>query len=580
MLNLENFLSGEVEFNLENLQKYIKNVEDINAKNNSGVTLLHYACEQKSSFELIKYLIDNKADLNAKDNNDVTPFMYFCSLYPFSCENFQYLVDNHADFKAIAKNNYSIAHIVCSNTSVSYEFIKYLVENKIDFNAVIEDDGDAPVHLLCSNPSVSDKIIKYLFDIHVDFELVNSKGMTPVENLMENPKVSFEIFKLLVENGKIDIIESSKETRRQINSLCENAHVTLENLQWLSEKIDLQKNSNTYGNISNIFSFVDCLCQNPSISLECIQYLIKCEVEFNNKKNDGKTALHYLCSNRSISLEIIQCLVENKIMNLYKKISLSNFFTDYRKDDTTYGHVLFKNPYLSPEIAKYLIENNRTNLTEIERRELILNKILKEEFFSDKEDLKLAIKLFKKPEVFSAEMSYTICSSFAINDDRILPRKRQYDYNLLQWLCLTCKNADAIECIAACYGENLYDVLKLEDSFGRNCLQLAVLNECSSLRVVKFLIDQGTLHDFQDNDKQTALHHACSNKNINLDIIEFLINKGCDLNQKDKIGKTPLDYISKENQFCVETIKDYAYEKQTLMSDNDNDKISTLRGFK
>jgi ankyrin repeat protein len=47
-----------------------------------------------------------------------------------------------------------------------------------------------------------------------------------------------------------------------------------------------------------------------------------------------------------------------------------------------------------------------------------------------------------------------------------------------------------------------------------------------------------SLHSFQDNDGRTPLHIACERNNE--DIVEFLLQKGFDRNDRDKDGRTPL----------------------------------------
>ena len=49
---------------------------NINSKNNSQKTILHFATEEK--FEIIPFLLENKSDPNIKDESSNTPFFLYC----------------------------------------------------------------------------------------------------------------------------------------------------------------------------------------------------------------------------------------------------------------------------------------------------------------------------------------------------------------------------------------------------------------------------------------------------------------------------------------------------------------------
>ncbi len=59
---------------LEKIQELLDNGEDINSRNESGETALHWLVYH-STTDVMQFLIERKADVNAKDNFDRTPLM-------------------------------------------------------------------------------------------------------------------------------------------------------------------------------------------------------------------------------------------------------------------------------------------------------------------------------------------------------------------------------------------------------------------------------------------------------------------------------------------------------------------------
>lgn len=75
---------------------------------------------------------------------------------------------------------------------------------------------------------------------------------------------------------------------------------------------------------------------------------------------------------------------------------------------------------------------------------------------------------------------------------------------------------------------------------GSNLLCLASGSGC--VKVVEFLIEKGADVNIQDNEGRTPLHLAVIIPGQNTYIAEMLLNKGAEVDIQDNEGKTPLDY--------------------------------------
>ena len=87
------------------------------------------------------------------------------------------------------------------------------------------------------------------------------------------------------------------------------------------------------------------------------------------------------------------------------------------------------------------------------------------------------------------------------------------------------------------------------DSHGRDSLMYAIMN--NDLELVNFLlenINKGLIRNLTDKEGKNAIHYVVTPSKFgsfeNISILKALlsINNYFDLNQRDKLGKTPLDY--------------------------------------
>ena len=64
--------------------------------------------------------------------------------------------------------------------------------------------------------------------------------------------------------------------------------------------------------------------------------------------------------------------------------------------------------------------------------------------------------------------------------------------------------------------------------------------------MVKMLVDAGGNPNFKDANEQTIMFYACRDGKINL--VKYLLENGCKLDEEDLYGQTPIFYVASENQ--------------------------------
>lgn len=73
----------------------------------------------------------------------------------------------------------------------------------------------------------------------------------------------------------------------------------------------------------------------------------------------------------------------------------------------------------------------------------------------------------------------------------------------------------------------------------------------SNFNIVKLLCQRSELDiNLKNNSGKTALHLACR-KNLNLNIVKYLISKGAYVNTIDKDNQTPLSYACQFNAYLI-----------------------------
>lgn len=150
--------SGDV----ETVKKFIDAGFDVNSQDNSGNTLLHYAC-YKQNWLLIDFLLDKKTSSDIKNNNQKTAFLTtcnFCSLKVLEekdpilnneVKEKSYQIVKKMIFQGTDVNTYdmnqntSFIH-ACINNHLP--IVKLLLKNKVDFYKRNNDDYDGLMYAI------------------------------------------------------------------------------------------------------------------------------------------------------------------------------------------------------------------------------------------------------------------------------------------------------------------------------------------------------------------------------------------------------------------------------------------------
>jgi len=146
----------------EIVKLFIENGADVNAKDSSGWTPLHFARD----IDIAILLIEKGADVNAKDESGSTPLHAIVGVLTSKNkkETILMLLKNGANINAKDNSGLTPLHLAAKYGRSYEELLPLLIENRADINAKT-NDGKTPLDLAAeSNSYYKEKTITFLLE--------------------------------------------------------------------------------------------------------------------------------------------------------------------------------------------------------------------------------------------------------------------------------------------------------------------------------------------------------------------------------------------------------------------------------
>ena len=556
--------------------KFLETLTDITVTDQVNRTVLHFACQEgafgfveyivnrypymltirdktgqspflltgfSGSLKLVKYLISRGCDVYDQDSDGWTVLHHACQ--EGELELVQYLVDNYPDLLTI-RDKAGQSPFLLTGFSGSVELVKYLISRGCD---VYDKDssGRTVLHKACQEGKL--ELVQYLVDNYPDMLTIReNKEQSPF--LLTGFSGSVELVKYLISRG-CDVYDKDSSGRTVLHNACDKGQLEL--VQYLVD------------NYPDILTIRDKTGQSPFLlsgfsgSVELVKYFISLGCDVYDKANSGRAVLHNACQEGK--LELVQYLVDN----------YPNMLTI--RDKTGQSPFLQSGFSGSIELEKYLISRGcdvydkdskgRTALhNACDKGKLRLVQYLVDNY---PDMLTIRDKSGKSPFIDTGFAGSVELVKYLISRGCDVYDKDSSGRTVLHKAC----DKGKLELVQYLV-DNYPDILTVRDKTGQSSFLLTGFS--GSVELVKYLISRGCDVYDKDNNGNTVLHNACSHGKLNLvqylvdnypdmltirdktrispflqtgfsgsvELVIYLISRGCDVYDKDSSGRTVL----------------------------------------
>ena len=555
---------------------FLETLTDISVTDQDNRTVLHYACEEgedrfvkyivnrypdmltirdktgKSPFlrtgfsgsvELVKYLMSRGCDVYDKDSSGGTVLHNACE--EGKLELVQYLLDNYPNMLTITDKT-GQSPFLLSGFSGSVELVKYLISRGCD----VYDKGSSGrtvLHHACSYGKL--ELVQYLVDNYPDMLTIrDEEGQSPF--LQTGFSGSVEVVKYLMSRG-CDVYDKGSSGRTVLHNACNKGKLEL--VQYLVD------------NHPDMLTIRDKTGQSPFIltgfsgSVELVKYLISRGCDVYDKDSSGRTVLHHACQEGK--LELVQYLVDNysEMLTIRYKTGISPFL------QTGFSG--------SVELVKYLISRGCDVYDKDSSGRTVLHHAC------DKGKLELVQYLVDNhPDMLTIRdktgQSPFILTGFSGSVELVKYLKSRgcdvYDKGNDGWTVLhNACDKGKLELVQYLV-DNYSEMLTIRDKTGISPFLQTGFS--GSVQLVKYLMSRGCDVYDKDSSGRTVLHKACGKGK--LELVQYLVDNHPDmLTIRDKTGQSP--FILTGFSGSVELVK-YLKSRGCDVYDKGNDGWTVL----
>ncbi|MDR2642496.1 MAG: ankyrin repeat domain-containing protein [Planctomycetaceae bacterium] len=605
----------------EILKFFLNNAADINAEDDNGKTPLHYAASSRfDTTNIIKILIDKKANVNAKDKNAQTPLLeILTSVRPpnVKFELVKLLIDKKAEIDIKDKNLSTPLHIALSSKQWEINLIQYLIEKGININAQ-NNDGQTALTILLEriepnnrqNQQISRqecyKMLKFFIEHGADISIKDKNNTTIFETIIKNNlPIEPDIFKKLITGGKDIDWSKCKDTSPVCWALSNGAgHEALE--YFSKGNADFTMKNNGMGPLTTLFHYMNMNNQDI-INFETVKYLVERGSDVNDRFPPlQQTPLLFALGRNNPDIEIVKYLLD-KGADIHAK--------DNRGLGTLHSAILIRPSHNVKEadnyeqkffdIVKYLVERGAdVNLTDKAESALPIHlaammgseKIVR--YLAAKQKAKLNVKTSNGSTLLHCALKglanidlvkFLIQNDCSVNDKDI-NGKTPFHYAVMN----TQISLDIVKYLC----EEAHAEINVRDNLNNTPL-ISAVQFVKKLEIIKYLIERGADVNAVNNNRGNAIHylfmlfapldnyytynltkgrivHKLMDVKSTCDLISILVDKGVNINCKDKHGKTPLHYATLQNSTVDTEIISFFIKKGADIYAKDNNGKTAL----
>ncbi|KAJ3423367.1 ankyrin repeat ph and sec7 domain containing protein secg-related [Anaeramoeba flamelloides] len=500
----------------------------VTSVNEYGESALTYALSSDiMDFELLTFLIKEGSDLETKNDENKTPLHIACE-HDVERDLIELMIKKGSNLKA--KDSYG-------NVPISYLMPKKMGQRTLEIfcengqDISVQDNfGNTLLHWSCLNNL---QVFDFLVDSGLDIKITNNNGETCLHNFLRNPHCELSIIKRFIDfDLDLNLLSKSKETALHC-ALSLDAKIDEKIVRLLIEKTDLTLLTPEKENFLHF-----AILHNQSLSI--INFLIEKGLKINETTEKmEQTCLHYACKQTKINLELIKLLIKNGAD--CSMLDKENGYPLHYALQKNYGKSVV--PF---ELIKLLFKNG-----------MDLNINLYTTFYSGTRTafMYYSTTLEPKKEIIDWFISKGSKIEKPENKNLFLYWciQNNCDFETLQYLVqnnfyipkLEISNHDSPTILLASMGKIkelnllLESGLDINSNFGYHKKPITHFAIKSNMEMLEFIVSKGIDLDLQDNNGNTALHEIII-LNLEFEKFHYLVKKGASLTNTNNKSNTPL----------------------------------------
>ena len=573
---------------------------DINDTDTDGQTVLHKACKQNDNEDMVRHLTQKYPELKHQLTQKSESALH-AAVRGGSIQIVQHLLTEGLDASQCDDNGRSFLHITCYDAPLNkrLSLVQYITEQFPHIQHMSDGYGTTTIHYAAHGGSVD--VLEYLVGIGHDIHGKDSYGLTvlhwacreietEVEGMVKHltqkyPDLKHQLtvngesaLQMAVRGGSIEDIEHLLSEGLDVNQ-CDNDGDNILHLACLHAPQDrrlsvvkhLIEHFPSLQHVRNKFGATEIHYAAVGGSVDVLEYLVGIGYDINDKDTKGETVLHRACK-QTDNEDMIRYMTQ-KYHELKHQLTTDGESALHKA--LRVGSIPNLEILISEELNVNQCDNNGNNILHLpclyapQHKRLSVLKHLIEHFPS----LQHVRNKFGATELHYAAaggsvdvLEYLVGIGYDIND------KDTKGETVLHRACKQTDNEDMIRYLTQKYPElkhqlttdgesalhkavrvgsipNLEILISEElnvnqcDNNGNNILHLTCLYapQHKRLSVLKHLIEHSpSLQHVRNKFGATELHYAAVGGSV--DVLEYLVGIGYDINDKDTNGRNILHW--------------------------------------
>ena len=316
-------------------------------------TPLHHLCENPNiSLKMIELMLSHRANPNLFDCYQMTPFAVLCSNPKATHQMITYMLEHGAGANHSEIEESNAFHYYMASPIVNLETINAMHKHGADFNNRGGlDMKSTPFHRLCSNSHTTVEMLRLSLDMGADPTAADMFGLPAIFHLCLNVNATVEMFRVIYAANPIDAeFVDNLDYMNLLYHLMRYSNLSLDIIEFVIEKFDHEVN--TLGSYAT--HPLLGLCENPNVTMEAIELLLKNGADLNMTDSFGITPFIRLVMNSGVTEELIQSLLDREMVDIFAVTTRGS----------TASHSLWGNTNLSDSYKIELYKKNEIDLNE------------------------------------------------------------------------------------------------------------------------------------------------------------------------------------------------------------------------